>query len=207
MKNQSGAIRLSKFASGNSALDASLVSRCKHRDAEAFTLLVDRYQARVFGYVRRMLRSIEDAEDVSQEVFIKAFQNIDRFDSRASFSTWLFKIASNLCIDKIRKQEQENRIEFESLEFDDTVSFKDESWNPEANLNAKELVIAIEQSIMQLSNKLKSVLLLHDQQNLGYEEIAEILNIPVGTVKSRLFLAREELKKTVKIFYRSEDVL
>ncbi len=206
MEYQSGAIRLSKFASGNSALDASLVSRCKHRDAEAFTLLVDRYQARVYGYVRRMLRSIEDAEDVSQEVFIKAFQNIDSFDSRASFSTWLFKIASNLCIDKLRKQEKENRVGFESLEIDDTVSF-DKSWDPEASLNAKELAIAIEKSITQLSNKLKPVLLLHDQQNLGYEEIAEILSIPVGTVKSRLFLAREELKKTVKTFYRSEDVL
>lgn len=206
MEYQSGAIRLSKFASGNSALDASLVSRCKHRDAEAFTLLVDRYQARVYGYVRRMLRSIEDAEDVSQEVFIKAFQNIDSFDSRASFSTWLFKIASNLCIDKLRKQEKENRVGFESLELDGTVSF-DKSWDPEASLNAKELAIAIEKSITQLSNKLKPVLLLHDQQNLGYEEIAEILSIPVGTVKSRLFLAREELKKTVKTFYRSEDVL
>ncbi len=184
-------------------IDGAIISRCKNRDAEAFGELVDRYQARVFGFVKRMVKSTEDAEDIAQEVFIKAFQNIHRFDGRASLTTWLFKIASNLCIDKARRKDR--RPETVQLSSPDgaeisEIDAPDHRWNPEIQANTNLMESKIEESISNMSEKLRSVLLLHDIEELSYDEISSVLGIPVGTVKSRLFLARNAMQESLKEF-------
>jgi RNA polymerase sigma-70 factor, ECF subfamily len=170
------------------------------RGIEAFSKVVDEYQHRVYGFVKKMVPTGEDAEDITQEVFIRAFQNYERFDDRASVRTWLFRIAYNLCVDRSRKQNR--RLKEVSLnissEIEEQFDVPDERWQPDRILEDTEFRSRIELAIEQMSEKLRSVLLLHDREDLSYEEIAETLKIPVGTVKSRLFLARGQLQSAVK---------
>jgi len=202
VNGDAGAIGLSRITGKDPdpfGVDFALLERCKTRDVEAFGLLVDRYQARVFGYIRRMVPRREDAEDLAQEVFLRAFKSIHRFDGRASLATWFFKIANNLCIDRARHEKRKNEVLF--VESDEEALLEeiiDERWNPEARTVAEQMEKIIEMEIRKLSEKLRSVLLLHDIEGLSYAEIAQVLRIPVGTVKSRLFLAREHLQEAIK---------
>lgn len=187
------------------AAESALVARCKQRSAEAFGEIVDAYQQRLFGFVRRMAGA-EDVDDVVQEVFVRAYQALDRFDGRSSLSTWLFRIAYNLCIDR-KRQSDRTRTEFR---LDDTppgeepFELLDTRWNPERIVLQSELHEAVERAIRTLSDKLRAVLLLHDREDMDYEQIAGALKIPVGTVKSRLFLARAHIQREVRS-YLSED--
>jgi RNA polymerase sigma-70 factor (ECF subfamily) len=178
--------------------DAGLVRRCVGGDRDAFGKLVDRYSARIFGYVSRSVSNFDEAQDVAQEVFIRAFRSLSKFDGRASFATWLFKIAANLCIDKSRKRKGEPRIMPLLDEIAETDRQIDTRWDPESLAIAGEMERAVETCVGRMSDKLRSVLLLHDQQFFGYEEIAEILGVPVGTVKSRLYLARARIQETIE---------
>ncbi|HWP30230.1 MAG TPA: sigma-70 family RNA polymerase sigma factor [Fimbriimonadales bacterium] len=202
VNSDAGAIGLSRITGNDPdslGVDFALLKRCKTRDVEAFGLLVDRYQARVLGYIRRMVPHREEAEDLAQEVFLRAFKNIHRFDGRASLATWFFKIANNLCIDRARHEKRKG--ETLSIERDEEAFLQeitDERWNPETRAIAEEMKEIVEIAIQKLSEKLRSVLLLHDAEGLSYEEIAQVLRIPVGTVKSRLFLAREHLQDAIK---------
>lgn len=183
----------------DAALDAGTLERLRRRDYEAFGEIVDAYQSRVFGFVRRMVPTGEDAEDVTQEVFLKAYRNLPGFDGRCSLRTWLFRIAHNLCIDRARRRGR--APEMTSLVSEDEpggFDFPDGSATPEALLMTHELQTLIEDAIGSMSEKLRSVLLLHDREEMAYDEIAETLGIPVGTVKSRLFLARAHLQKNLQ---------
>lgn len=183
----------------DTAQEEALVHQCRRKDYEAFAKIVDAYQARVFGFLKRMVRDEEDALDMTQEVFIRAFQALDRFDGRASLRTWLFRIAHNLCVDRARKAKR--ALATVSLgEGDDeaTMASVDHSWNPESVAMTAELRDVLEQSLAGMSEKLRTVLLLHDREEMAYEEIATVLDIPVGTVKSRLFLARAQVRDHVR---------
>lgn len=173
-----------------------LIERCKKGDERAFGQFIDLYQARVFGFVKRMVSTSEEAEDISQEVFIRAFQNIHRFDSRANIKTWVFRIAHNLCIDQARKTKRSvQKVSFTN-DADETeeIEVSDESWAPEKLLIQTQMFELVEDAIASMSEKLRAVLLLHDREDLAYDEIATMLEIPEGTVKSRLFLARNYLQ-------------
>lgn len=204
--NTAGAISLSQRQK-DALLDGAIIQRCQRRDAEAFGLLVDRYQARIFGYVRRMVEKAEDAEDIAQEVFVRAFQNIDRFDGRASLATWLFKIANNLCIDKRRrKTRRPQETLLGSGEGEEVYELADSRWDPESHAFAGDMVRVVEKAIRQMSEKLRVVILLHDKDELSYEQIAEIVGVPVGTVKSRLFLAREQLQIALRSYGQAGEM-
>ena len=188
-------------------LDASaelaLVEQCRRQNFEAFGKIVDAYQARVTGFVRRMVQSGEEAEDITQEVFIRAFQGMGRFDGRSSLRTWLFRIAYNLCVDASRKRTRSaQELSLEDGETSETLEVSDGRWNPETVVLDDELMSVVERAVGTLSEKLRTVLLLHDKEELGYDELAGMLGIPVGTVKSRLFLARAHVQKAVEE-YRS----
>ena len=175
--------------------EASLVERCKKQDVEAFGRLVDAYQNRVFGFVKRMVSNAEEAADITQEVFIKAFTNFPRFDGRSALRTWLFRIAYHLCVDRSRKagrSPQEMPL-IHSGE-GEVIDVEDSRWHPEQMILDDELYGLLEEAIATMSEKLRSVLILHDREDMSYDEIAETLNVPVGTVKSRLFLARGHLQ-------------
>jgi RNA polymerase sigma-70 factor, ECF subfamily len=187
--------------------ETALIERCRRQDLEAFGKLVDAYQNRVFGFVRRMVPNADDAADISQEVFIRAFQSFGRFDGRSSLKSWLFKIAYNLCIDRSRKIARtpgELRIEAVSEE-DEPIEIADSRWDPESLAMDQELMQHVEDAIGGLSEKLRSVLLLHDREDMAYEEIAEMLGIPVGTVKSRLFLARNQLQNSLNGYLERQE--
>ena len=186
----------------DSAAEQALVAKCRQQDYDAFGKVVDAYQARVLGYVRRFVRNEEEALDVTQEVFIKAFQAMAGFDGRASLRSWLFRIAHNLCIDRARKRGR-SPVELSmepTIEGDEPFEFADSRWHPSDSLLVDELSDILENAIATMSEKLKTVLLLHDQEDLGYEEIAQAIDVPVGTVKSRLFLARAHVQRYVRAY-------
>lgn len=195
----SGVTRLQAPDRYDAATEQALIDQCKRQDYQAFAKIVDAYQARINGFVRRMIRNEEEALDVTQEVFIKAFQAMHRFDGRSSLRTWLFKIAYNLCVDRARKDNRAPAmLSMEpNTEGEETVEVSDARWNPETVVINEELYAIVEMAIGSMSEKLRTVLLLHDKEDLGYEEIATAVQVPVGTVKSRLFLARAHVQKVV----------
>jgi RNA polymerase sigma-70 factor (ECF subfamily) len=185
----------------DTALEAALIDRCRKQDYEAFGKFVDAYQNRVFGFVRRMVNSQEDAADITQEVFIKAFQNIARFDARSSVRTWLFRIAYHLCVDRSRKVDRTPvHLALSGHEEGEEIELADVRWQPDTIAMDSELYAAVDEGIKSMSEKLRSVLLLHDREDLPYDEIASLLKVPVGTVKSRLFLARAHLQGVIQAY-------
>lgn len=198
-----GANRLAHQDRLDASAELALIEQCRRQNFEAFGKIVDAYQARVTGFVKRMVPSGEEAEDITQEVFIRAFQGMGRFDGRSSLRTWLFRIAYNLCVDASRKRSRSTQdVSLMDPDGEETMELPDSRWNPETLVLDDELRTVIERAISTMSEKLKTVLLLHDREELGYEELAGMLNIPVGTVKSRLFLARAHVQKAVEE-YRS----
>lgn len=181
------------------AAEQALLEQCRRQNLEAFGKIVDAYQARVVGFIRRMVGTSEEAEDLAQEVFVRAFQSVSRFDGRSSLRTWLFRIAYNLCVDHSRrKQRTPQGVSLVDSDDEEFIDVPDGRWNPEAVVMNDELVEVVENAILSMSEKLRTVLLLHDKEEMGYEEIAQLLGVPVGTVKSRLFLARQFVIKVVQ---------
>jgi RNA polymerase sigma-70 factor, ECF subfamily len=184
--------------------DSELINQFNNGNEQAFTELIERYQHKVYNTSFRMLGNHEDALDLAQESFIKVYQNLNRFKFNSSFSTWLFKITSNLCRDKLRKKQHilttysmsEDKINKKAME---NIEKAD---NPENISISRQLSISIQEKIDQLSPKHKTVFVLREFEGLSYEEIAAVLEISVGTVKSRLSRARrslrEDLNKIIK---------
>lgn len=199
--------RLDTFSS-----EAWLIERAQQQDESAFDQIVELYADKLYNYIVRMLGNSQDAEDVLQEVFLRAYQGLPQFDGRASLSTWLFRIATNLCIDHYRKQER--RVKTVSLyrERADDSEDENEEWefpdmqtpDPMQAVLDKELQEVVERAVQELSPKLKTILLMYDVEGLSYEEIAQALGIPMGTVKSRLHLARTEIQKKVSAYLRGD---
>jgi len=182
--------------------DLALVERCRANDDAAFSEVVSRYKAKVYNYIYRMTGSSEDAEDLTQEVFIRMYTSIDSFRSQSSLNTWLFRIAGNLCIDRFRRGK--NRTAAYSLdeplshgdgESDATREIADLTYEPHRLLENVEMAEQIQKALSQIPEKLRATLLLHDIEGLPYEEIAQVVGCPLGTVKSRLFNARMQLRQ------------
>ena len=193
-----------------SAPESLLVQRCRRRDHAAFDQVVSRYKARLFNYVCRMVGSSEEAEDITQEVFVRMYQSLDTFRSDASLSTWLFRIANNLCIDHFRRS---RKLRAHAYSLDEPLGGGDEGERPEIAdttqepfraLAQGELSERMEQAIAALPEKLRAVLILHDIEDVPYEEIARIVACPLGTVKSRLFHARMHLRQRIAAYLASE---
>lgn len=180
--------------------DTALILRCQANDAAAFNEIVARYKNKVHNYVCRMVGPSADAEDLTQETFVRAYMNIKSFQSRASLNTWLYRIATNICIDFSRKNNRTKAFTT-SLHRDDDeedgsveLEIPDSRFDPQNLLLNKELGVKLDQALKTLPEKLRTVVLLHDIEGLAYEEIANIVECPLGTVKSRLFNARSALR-------------
>lgn len=206
MQACAGTLRLNTPKQLDDASERALIERCRRNDYEAFGRFVDAYQNRVYGFVRRMVPSLDEAEDLTQEVFIRAFQHFANFDGRCSVKTWLFRIANNLCIDRARRQDRiPSHVDYYGgAEEDEPIEVADIRWEPEKIALDEELGKLVEHGISTMSEKLRSVLLLHDREDMAYEEIATTLKIPVGTVKSRLFLARAHLQNVLTEYLKQE---
>jgi len=183
--------------------DKALVARSLEGDGAAFEALVRKYQRRVFRVAYGMLKSQEDAMDVAQDAFVKAHQNLERFKGDAAFYTWLYRITSNLCIDHLRKRRGEQ------VEYDDGVRRDEDagaplglrtsskSFSPVKQALDRELGEQIHEALAELSESHREILLLREVEGLSYEEIAAALEIPKGTVMSRLFHARKNMQKAL----------
>ena len=180
--------------------DTSLVERCRDNDEAAFNEVVARYKTKVYNYIYRMTGSSDDAEDLTQEVFIRMYTSIESFRGQSSLNSWLFRIASNLCIDRFRRAK--NRTAAFSLDDpigegdgDTTHEVPDRTYEPQRLLENGEMAEQIQRALAQLPEKLRATILLHDIEGLPYEEIAQVVGCPLGTVKSRLFNARMQLRQ------------
>jgi len=180
-----------------------LVERARQGDRAAFGQLVNEYKDKIYNYVARMLNDPYEAEDVTQEAFLRAYKSLPRFRGASSFHTWLYRIASNLAIDVVRKRKRQDPTFSldEPLESDDGEyerELPDETGGPEDRTSTRETRVAVRRAIMDLPEKLRDVMILYELQGETYEDIADILDVPLGTVKSRLFNARNRLKDSLQ---------
>lgn len=175
-----------------------LIDRALTGDQAAYTELVKRYQPQVQAVCLKMVHNRETALDLTQETFVKAFSALGTFDRAYTFSTWLYKIARNTCIDHFRRSKLETFSLDAPLRTRDGEidrDFPSPVHTPEKYLLLKEKGRLISEAIDSLPDKYREVIHMRHNQELPYEEIAEMLRVPLGTVKARLFRARELLKK------------
>jgi RNA polymerase sigma-70 factor (ECF subfamily) len=188
--------------SKNTQEDRDLVAAAKRGESQAFKTLMKKYRKSVYYMLLKMVKNPDDAEDLTQEAFAKAFNSVDKFDSTFAFSTWLFRIATNNCIDFIRKKRVQTISIDTPLEGDDGSSMrfdvKDDNFDPNEEMLRQQRKHYLEMAIERLPEKYRTLVELRYFQELSYEEVADELDIPLGTVKAQLFRARELLNEELK---------
>jgi RNA polymerase sigma-70 factor, ECF subfamily len=184
--------------------DLTLVNRCKEGDQQAFRLLVKRYERKVYAVAFGMLKDREDALDVSQEAFVKVHRYLGDFKGDSSFYTWLYRITRNLAVDRIRSRRGE------TVGFDENVG-QDEAelgeagflstqlgTNPQKSALRRELAEKMNAALQQIPEKHREILVLREVEGMSYEDLSQVLEIPKGTVMSRLFHARAKMQKLLE---------
>ncbi len=181
--------------------DVELVLACQGGDRSAFDELVKRHQGKVYAMIRNMVKNETDAWDLSQDAFIKAWSALPKFEARAKFSTWMFRIAHNTVYDWMRKRKIESAGEINddllggsAIDFAAPTSPK-KALRPDQSMQNEELGKRIEGALETLSPEHREVVLLKEVQGLAYKEIAEAVGCSIGTVMSRLFYARKKLQE------------
>lgn len=179
--------------------DLEMVRAVIDGDTTAYRGLVEKYQGRVYAMVYGMLRNREDARDVTQEAFVKAYRNLQSFRMDSSFYTWLYRIAMNLAIDHTRKRKRQHTSAFDegiaAREDGGDISDIHHEDGPGRALERKQLYKQIMDAMEKLPEDQRQVILLRELEGLSYKEIAQVMDIPEGTVMSRLFYARKKLQK------------
>jgi RNA polymerase sigma-70 factor (ECF subfamily) len=184
--------------------DEQLINMSVKGDASAFGVLVERYQNKAYAISIKIVQNHDDALDCVQDSFIKAFRSLSSFNFQSSFNTWLYRIVTNTSLDLLRKNKKyQSNIPIEKpLSGDDDddyfIQIEDRKADVENIAVSNQTVIAVREAISQLSEDLKKVIILFDIEQFSLIEVSKILNIPVGTVKSRLFRAREKLAILLK---------
>jgi RNA polymerase sigma-70 factor, ECF subfamily len=182
--------------------DRALVERIIGGDRDRFSELVKRYERRVVNYVYRITHRYEDAHDLTQDIFVKVYLALDRYDPKYQFSTWLFRIAQNSAIDALRKKSVSEVPLARQGDDEDGKDreFADDGISPERALKNKQLSAAIEGAVDSLPADYRELIQLRHYAELSYEEIAAMKKLPLGTVKNKLFRARNLLKTTLDPF-------
>ncbi|HZR18803.1 MAG TPA: sigma-70 family RNA polymerase sigma factor [Verrucomicrobiae bacterium] len=178
--------------------EAVLVKRARQGDLGAYDELVRRYQERIYATVYHMTSNHEDANDLAQEAFIKAYQALKSFKGGSSFYTWVYRIAVNKTINFLKQRKNRCHLSLDDLDFNaehdpDLVALISEK-TPRREINLAELHEKLNEAMQKLSEPHRLVVTLHDVQGLSHEEIAEIMECNIGTVRSRLFYARQQLQ-------------
>ncbi|HUA17940.1 MAG TPA: sigma-70 family RNA polymerase sigma factor [Bryobacteraceae bacterium] len=166
--------------------DRDLIAKARRGHVEAYNVLVSRWEKRVFNYLLRLVRHREDALDLSQDVFLKAYQNLRKLDDPAKFAPWLFRIAHNEAYSLLRKNRPDGELVAEP-----------QTGDASAGMFPMELTLAVRGALERLSADQREAVLLKIYQGFKFEEMAEILSCPVSTVKSRLYTALDLLKETL----------
>ncbi len=181
--------------------DSKLIRGALRGDQDAFQRLMVKYHDAICHLLRRMISNSDEIEDLTQETFIKAFGSLKSFNDEYAFSTWLYKIATNNCIDYIRKKKlQTYSIDkpIESAESDFVYELPDSTYEPDRDIIRRQRSALIEEAIASLPEKYRRVITLRHTEEKDYTEIARILHLPIGTVKAHLFRAREMLNKYLR---------
>jgi RNA polymerase sigma-70 factor (ECF subfamily) len=189
--------------------ELDLVRRCQAGDTEAFDELVTRYRTRVFSMIYNMVHNEQDAWDLAQDSFLKAWKSIKRFRGRSSFYTWIYRIVMNVTIDWLRKK----HVKGVDAEFDDATQLREvdpasktvpqTEALPYEMMERDEIRTRIGKAIAQLSPEQRAVILMKEIEGMQYHEIAEALGCSIGTVMSRLFYARKKLQTLLKDVYEN----
>lgn len=193
--------------------DLTLVKRVRGGDQRAFKLLVERYQRKVYAVALGMLKNREDAMDVSQEAFVKVYKYLDHFKGDSSFYTWLYRITVNICIDVLRKRAGGGG---EAVEYDESVPMDLSEanigalgtrlgTNPQKSALRRELAEKIQEALAQVPEKHRAILLLREVEGMSYEDLSRTLEIPKGTVMSRLFHARAKVQKILSEYLELDE--
>lgn len=177
--------------------DAALVAACKSGDQDAFAQLVQRHQRRVFNLVFRMLQQYEEANEITQETFLAAWQGLPAFRGDARFSTWLYRIAYNCCMKQLEQRKRDRALQT-AMQAEHILNRNDADDQARAELEAHGFQELIREHLAMLPAKYRIVLVLRHLQDMTYEEMAEILTMPIGTIKTHLFRARNLLKERLQ---------
>lgn len=190
--------------------DFETIKRILDGDTNAFGLLQKKYKSIIASLIRKMIKDEDDVDDLVQETFIKSYKAIDRYNPEFTFSAWIYRIASNTCIDFLRKK----RFNIVSLDKpigvgdeDDSlyIEIEDDSYQPDVEFINKERSMALQNAVDSLPPKYKLIIKMRHEEELDYNEISDKLDMPLGTVKAHLFRARklllEELRKVNNLFY------
>jgi len=173
--------------------DAELIERCLRKDNAAWEGIVARFRRKIFHIAYKFTGKHDEAEDLTQEIFLKVFKSLDKFNRDADFSTWLGSVARNYCIDHYRAQKREREVLVEDLLAYDTAPAL--SGNPHRALEDRDRRSFVRRGLDLLPQKLREAVVLRDLQGLSYQEMADRLRLPEGTVKSRINRGREELAR------------
>jgi RNA polymerase sigma-70 factor (ECF subfamily) len=183
------------------AIVKTRIKQVKKGDQNAFGEIVEIYKNKVYQICYRMLGNRHESEDVAQETFIRAYVNINTFNQDLKFSTWLFRIATNLCIDRIRKKKPDFYLDAEVSGTDGLTLYSQipsDAESPDAEVESLELQEIVQKEILKLPEKYRSVIVLKYIEELSLNEISEILNLPLGTVKTRIHRGREALRQQLR---------
>jgi RNA polymerase sigma-70 factor (ECF subfamily) len=187
---------------GEKEVDQQLVERVQRGDKHAFDLLVTKYQRKLGRLISRFVRDPAEAEDVTQDAFIKAYRALPGFRGESAFYTWLYRIgintAKNYLLANKRRTPTSTPFDAEEAESFEDGGLLHEVTTPENELMSKQVVNVVQASLQQLPEDLRSALTLREIEGLSYEEIASVMNCPVGTVRSRIFRAREAIAENLR---------
>ena len=182
--------------------ERNLIVKCQKGDYDAFEVLIDKYNERAYAVAFGVMGNHHDASDMTQESFIKVYKNIGKFNFRSSFNTWLYRIVKNTCIDELRKKKRKKVVSLDAgIEGDDGDYFMqvvDEKADIQAKLESEETTELVWSALEKLNEKHRSVLVLADIKGYDYLEISRMLDLPLGTVKSRISRARENMAEILK---------
>lgn len=181
--------------------DHELIRNALAGEQDSYTKLMKKYHDPVFSLVFKIIHDKEEIEDLVQETFIKAFSSLKSFNENYSFSTWIFKIASNNCIDFMRKKKLKTlsiNVTLEQEDGETTIEIPDTTYETDRNIIDEQRRRIIQEAINSLPEKYRVVIQMRHQEEKNYDEISEILCMPIGTVKAHIFRAREMLNKYLK---------
>src|SRR6266516_1626768 len=184
--------------------EAQFVAASKQGDQDAFAQLVQRYQRRIFNLVFRMLQHYEEACEVTQEAFLAAWQGLPSFRGDARFSTWLYRIAYNCALKQLEQRKRDRAIQVE-LQTEEMVTSSTQEQRVDAEIESRARQALVHEQLANLPAKYRIVLVLRHLQDMTYEEMAEILTMPIGTIKTHLFRARNLLKERLEMFDRERQ--
>lgn len=188
-------------ASESSLEDDALVKRAVGGDEQAYKELVDKYERAIYYHILKMIRDKEQVEDLVQETFVKAFDNLNSYSTNYAFSTWLYRIATNHTIDYLRKKKLQTLSIDEPVKTRDgdmKMQLPDESAGTDREIIRKQRQKIVQQAIEDLPPKYRRVIKMRHMEEKSYQEIADVLDLPLGTVKAHIFRARELLYKALK---------